>query len=138
MIELHNRCTGRPLHATKFVCLLLLFFLRGGGCDTVSVGTGPKTECGARSASKRAHRSLIWQLTERTAFKHQRKTNTCMARACHAPRHPLQNQLSGHRALEVHRAKYIRVEQRQRVDIPAHARTAHSGFPQKSLKEAFC
>ena len=28
--------------------------------------------------------------------------------------------------------------QRQRVDVPIHARTAHDGFPQKRLEEDLC
>ena len=35
-------------------------------------------------------------------------------------------------------AEQILDRQRQRVDIPAHVKTAHNGLPRKRLKEDLC
>ena len=53
-----------------------------------------------------------------------------MVRACHTPRQPLQNHPSGHRrGLATPRSAEEMLDgQHQRVDIPAHARTAHRGL----------
>ena len=71
-----------------------------------------------------------------------------MVRDCHAPRLPLQNYFSGHfewgggeRAGGGGKqwlAEQILDRQRQTMDIPAHAKTAHDGLPRKRLKEDLC
>ena len=62
-----------------------------------------------------------------------------LIRACHTPRQPLQNHLSGHfgRWTTPWSAEEILNRQRQHqiVDIYAHARTAHKGLLQKRLEE---
>ena len=68
------------------------------------------------------------------------ETETYMVRACHTPRQPLQNHLSGHL---VGWATPWSVEvmlngQHQRVDISAHAWTAHTGLLQKRPHEHVC
>ena len=65
------------------------------------------------------------------------ETETCIIRACHTPRQPLQNHPSGHlgRWATLWSAEEMLHGQHQRVDIPAHARTAHNGFLQKRLEE---
>ena len=51
-------------------------------------------------------------------------------------RQPLQNHSSGHlRVGDAAVGRGMLDEQHQRVDIPAHARTAHKGFPQKRLEK---
>ena len=69
------------------------------------------------------------------------ETQIRMVRACHTPRQPLQNHPSRHLG---GKATPWSVEemldgQRQRVDIPAHARTAHNGLRKKKrLEEDLC
>ena len=65
------------------------------------------------------------------------ETETCMVRACHTPRQPLQNHPSGHLGgwAIPGLAEEMLGGQRQRVDFPAHARTAHNGLLQKRLEE---
>ena len=63
---------------------------------------------------------------------------THLVQACHAPQQPLKNHLSGHLGAgrggdaELWLAEEMLNEQCQRVDIPAHARTAHNGLPYPS------
>ena len=76
--------------------------------------------------------------------EHCQETETRMVRACHAPRLPLQNHPSGHFGGRGRgRATPWSSEDmlgglRQRTDIPAHARTAHNGLPQKGLEQDVC
>ena len=67
------------------------------------------------------------------------KTETCMVRACHTPRQPFHDSL---RHLGVWATPWSAEEtldgQHQRVDILAHARTAHKGLLQKRLEEDLC
>ena len=60
-----------------------------------------------------------------------------MVRACHTPRQPLQNHPSGHLGgwATPWSAEEMLDGQHQRVDIPAHAGTAHKGLLQKRLEE---
>ena len=69
-----------------------------------------------------------------------RETEVCMVWACHAPRQPLQNHFSGHHGkwATPWSAEEMLDKQRQRVDIPTYARTAHNGLPQKRLEKNFC
>ena len=63
-----------------------------------------------------------------------------MVWACHTPRQPLQNHPSGH--LGGWAASWSAEEmldgQHQKVDIPAHAKTAYKGLLQKRLEEDLC
>ena len=63
-----------------------------------------------------------------------------MVRACLTPRQPLQTHPSGHLRwwATPWSAEEMLAERHQRVDIPAHARTAHKGFLQKRLEEDLC
>ena len=65
-----------------------------------------------------------------------RGTETCMVRASHTPRQPLQHHPSGH--LGGWATPWSEGEmldgQHQRVDIPANARIAHKGLQQKDGK----
>ena len=69
-----------------------------------------------------------------------REMETCMVRARHTPLQPLQNHPSGYLKgwATPWSAEDIEDSQHQRVDIPAHARTAHKGLVQKSLEEDLC
>ena len=66
-----------------------------------------------------------------------RETETCMLRACHTSRQPLQIIFQG--TLKGGQLPWLAEEvldgQYERVDIPAHARTAHNSLLQKSLEE---
>ena len=69
------------------------------------------------------------------------ETETCMVRACHTPRQPLQNHPSEEYLGEwatPWTAEEMLDGQHQRVDIPAPARTAHDGLLQKRLEEDLC
>ena len=57
------------------------------------------------------------------------ETETCMVWSCYTPRQPLQNHPSGHpgRWVMPWLVEEMLDGQHQRVDIPAHARTAHMG-----------
>ena len=65
---------------------------------------------------------------------------TCMVQACHTPQQPLQNHPSGHLGEWVTplSAEEMVDGQHQRVEIPAHASTAHKGLLQKRLEEDLC
>ena len=62
-----------------------------------------------------------------------KETETCMVRACYMPRQPLRNHPSGNLGgwATSWSAEEIFDGQHHRVDIPAHARTAHNGLLQK-------
>ena len=65
------------------------------------------------------------------------RQETCMVRACHTPRQPLQNHPLGHLGgwATPWSAEEMLDEQLQ---IVSHARTAHKGLKQKRLKEDIC
>ena len=65
---------------------------------------------------------------------------TCMVQACHMPQQPLRNHPSKHLGgwVTPWSAEKILDGQHQRVDTPAHARTAHKGLLQKRLEEDLC
>ena len=65
------------------------------------------------------------------------KMETCMVRACHMPRQPLQNHPSGHLGgyATPWSAEEMLDGQYQRVDIPACTRAAHKGFLQKRMED---
>ena len=67
---------------------------------------------------------------------------TCMVRACHTPRQPLQNHPSVHLGgwATPWSAEEVLDGQHQRVDIPALARTAHKSLLilQNRLEEDLC
>ena len=61
-----------------------------------------------------------------------------VATNCHVPRQPLQNHLSLRgpwRVGDIVLAEEMLDGHHQRLDIPAHARTAHKGHLQKRLEE---
>ena len=66
-----------------------------------------------------------------------REIETRMVRVCHTPRWPLRNHSSGHlgRWTTPWSAEEMLHGQRQRVDIPAHARSAHNGLLLKKMAE---
>ena len=68
------------------------------------------------------------------------ETETCMVRAYHTPRQPLQNHPSGHLGgwATPCLAEEMLDGRHQRVDIPAHARTADNGLLQTQLEEDLC
>ena len=68
------------------------------------------------------------------------EAETCMARACHTPRQPLQSHPSGHLGgwATPWSAEEKLDGQHQRVDISARARTAHKGLLQKGPEEDLC
>ena len=63
-----------------------------------------------------------------------------MVQACHMPWQPLPNYPSGHLGgwEMLWSAEEMLDGQHQRVDIPARARTAHKGLPQKRLEADLC
>ena len=68
------------------------------------------------------------------------KTETCMVRECHKLRQPLKNYPSRHHrgwATPKSAGKMLE-RQHRRMDIPVHARTAHTGLLQKRLEEELC
>ena len=71
-----------------------------------------------------------------TSSDNCQETETCLVRACHTPRQPPQNHPSGH--LRGWSAEEMLNEQHQKVDIPAHTRTVHSGLLQETLEENLC
>ena len=68
------------------------------------------------------------------------ETKTCVVRACHTPRQPLQNHPSGHLWgwTTLWSAEETLNGQHQRVDFPVHAKTAHKGLLQKRMEEDLC
>ena len=72
-----------------------------------------------------------------TSSGNRQETETCTVRACHTPRHPLQNHLLRHLGgwATSWSAEEMPDGQHQRVDIPADAKTAYNGLPQKRLDE---
>ena len=75
-----------------------------------------------------------------TSSGNHQETEICIVRACQAPQQPLKNHPSGHLGgwATPWSAEEMLHGQHQRVDIPAHARTAHNGFLQKRLGEDLC
>ena len=69
-----------------------------------------------------------------TASGHCQETETCMVRARHTPRLPLQNHPSGHLGgwAPSWSAEEMLDGQHQRVDTSAHARVADEGLLQKT------
>ena len=70
---------------------------------------------------------------QRTSSGNCQETDTCLVRACHTPRRPLQNHPSGHLGgwATPWSAEEKLDGQHQRMDIPAHVRTTYNGLPQK-------
>ena len=68
------------------------------------------------------------------------ETETCMVWACHMPKQPLQNHSSGYLGgwKMPWSAEEMLNGQHQRLGIPAHAKTANKGIPQKRLPEDLC
>ena len=68
------------------------------------------------------------------------ETETGMVRAGHAPQQSLQNHPSGHLGgwTTPWSAEEMLDGQHQRLDVPAHARTADKGLLKKSLEEDLC
>ena len=68
------------------------------------------------------------------------ETKNYMVWACQMPCQPLQNHPSGHLGgwAITWWAKEMLDGQYQRLDVPAHARTAHNNFLQKTLRENLC
>ena len=72
-----------------------------------------------------------------TSFGNCQEMETSMVQACHTPWQPLQNHPSWRpgRWAMLWSAEEMLDGQHRRVDIPAHARNAHKGLPQKRLEE---
>ena len=68
------------------------------------------------------------------------ETETCMARACHTPRQPLQKHPPGHLGgwATPWSVEKMLDEQHQKVDTPAHARTAQKDFLKKRREQDLC
>ena len=81
-----------------------------------------------------------WRLTPSWVNRDCHETETCLNRACNAPRPSLHNHPSGH--LGGWETPWSSEEmldgQHKRVDIPAHAGNARYGLPQKRLLEDLC
>ena len=77
---------------------------------------------------------------QKPVLENCQETKPCMVRTCHTPRQPLQNHPSEHLGgwATPSSAEKMLDGQHQRVDIPAHARTAHKGLLQKRLEEDLC
>ena len=76
-----------------------------------------------------------------TSSSNCQETETCIVRASNTPQQPLQNRPSGHLGglvLTPWSAEEKPDGQHRRVDIPAHARSAHKGLLQKRLEEDLC
>ena len=75
-----------------------------------------------------------------TSSGKRQETETCMVQACHTPRQPPQNHPSEHLGAWAtsRSAEEMLDGQHQRVDIPAHARTAHKDLLQQRLEEDLC
>ena len=71
-----------------------------------------------------------------TSSGNYREAETRMVRACHAPQQPLQNRPSRHVGgwARPWSAEKMLDGRHQRVNIPAHARTAHKGLLRRRLE----
>ena len=70
----------------------------------------------------------------------RQETETCTIQACHTPRQPPRNHPSEHLGewATSRSAEEMLDGQHQRVDITAHARTAHKDLLQQRLEEDLC
>ena len=102
--------------------------------------TSPQLILGAQDQRLGAEQDQLLCGSTGTSSGNCQEMETCMVRACPTPRQPLQNHPSGH--LEGWAMPWSAEEmldgQYQRVDVSAHARTAHKGLLQKSLEKDLC
>ena len=89
--------------------------------DLLGACTRPTTRCEAKSTSSRINRKLFQQL--------RRDESDVVS---HTPRHPLQNYLWRRATPWLGKCQMD-----NSVRIPAHARTAHNGLPQKRPEDAW-
>ena len=103
----------------------------GNSCASPDWSTRPTTGCGARATFFGAYRNLLLRLS---------KDRNLHSFACHMPWQFFQNCPSGHLGgwVMLQLAEEMLDVERQRVDIPTHARTAHNSLLQKRLKENIC
>ena len=91
--------------------------------NRVSEETSPHLLIGAQDQQLVVEQIQLPCESTGTSSGNCRETETCMVRECHTPRQPLQGEwatpLSTEEMLD---------RRHQRVDIPAHARTAHNGL----------
>ena len=96
--------------------------------------TSPYLLLGARD-NERVRNKIDFQVGPQ-----EHRLETCMVRACHTPRQPLQNHPSGHPGgwMTPWSEEGMLDGQHQRLDIPALVRTAHKGLLQNRLEEDLC
>ena len=102
--------------------------------------TSPHLLIGAQDQRFSAEQDQLPWESNGTSSGNCQETETCMVRACHMPRQPLQNHPSGHLGgwAMPWSAEEMLDGQHQRMDIPAQTRPAHKGLLQKRLEEDFC
>ena len=99
--------------------------------------TSPHLLLGAQDHWLDAEQDQLPRGSTGTTSVNCQETETCIVWACHPPRQPLQNHHSGHfggRATPWSEEEMMD-GQHPRVEIPAHARTAHNGLLEKRLEE---
>ena len=102
--------------------------------------TSPYLQLGAQDQRLGVEQDRLPCGSAGTSSGNCQETETCMVRACHMPQQHLQNHPSGHLGglATPWSAEEMLDGQHQRVDIPAHARAAHTGLRQKRLEEDLC
>ena len=92
--------------------------------------TSPHLLLGAQHQRLGAEQDYLPYGSTGTSSGHCQETNTCMVWACHTPRH-----VSGRRR---GRQRKCWMDNFRKVDIPAHARTAHNSHLQKRQEGDLC
>ena len=116
-------------------CLLTLNKKDPGCWNQVSEETFPHLLLGAQDQRLGAEQGPLPYGSTGTSSGKCHEKETCMVRACLTPRQPVQNHPSWHLWGW---AEEMLDGQHRRVDIPAHARSAHKGLLQKRLEEDLC
>ena len=122
--------TGGRGEALSFCFFRVTAFTHPSNCTSYS-GTRPTSEYGAWSTSLWVHKTLFWQLSRDRNLQGSGMSHATTASPKPSFRDPrgwatpwsAEEMLDGHH---------------QRVDIPAHARTAHKVLLQKRLEEDLC
>ena len=108
-----------------------------GFLNQVCEETSPYLLLGAQDQQLSMEQDQLPRGSAGTSSGNCQETETCMVRVCRMPRQRLQNHPSGHLGgwMMPWSTEEMLDEQRQRVNIPAYARTAHKGLLQKRLEE---